>query len=42
MPLPDGQSCWLCISIVSRLEGTDRIIIMGSVVNKIHPTVDAA
>lgn len=42
MPLPDGQSCWLCISIVSRQEGTDRIIIMGSVVNKIHPTVDAA
>lgn len=41
MPLPNGDSCWLCIKIVSKLAGTDRFIIMASVVNKIHPTVAA-
>lgn len=39
MPLPNGTSCWLCIKIISTLAGTDRCIIMASIVNKIHPTV---
>lgn len=39
MPLPNGTSCWLCIKIISTLVGTDRCIIMASIVNKIHPTV---
>lgn len=37
--MPDGTPCWACISIVSRLPGSDRVILMISIVNHITPTV---